>query len=234
MVASVDTILEHFTLMDGLALGLHLLLWAAITWIVEHETFRRPSAYILMLRYRRDWMTSFLTRDPRVYDAVMLSSLKQSATFLASTCLIAVGGGAAMIGQADRLGDLAATFTEGQAAPALVWQLKLLIVLLFVANALLKFIWAVRVYGYQAVVMSAIPNDGPTEASLAQAARAAELNIYGSRSFNRGLRAIYFSLAALPWLIGPLAFILATLVTALMVVRREYFSASRNALVVDG
>ena len=64
------------------------------------------------------------------------------------------------------------------------------------------------------------------------AGRAADLNIYASRSFNRGLRAVYFSLAALTWLVSPWAFIAATLLTTGIVVRREYFSASREALRV--
>lgn len=227
-----QAILADFSVLDGVALLAHLTVWVGLTWIIEHDVISRPSTYRLMLHYRRAWMDAFLTREPRVFDAIMLSSLKQTSTFFASTCLLAVGAGAALVGQVDRVSDLASEISQTLNAPAIVWQIKLFVVLVFLSNALLKFLWAVRVYGYQAVVMSAVPNDHDTPEAIAMAARAADLNIWASRSFNRGLRAVYFSLAALTWLIGPIAFLIATIVTVIMVVRREYFSASRTSLSI--
>lgn len=230
--AGISALLAHFSVVDGVALSFHLCIWAALTWAIEHEVTRRPSAYALMVVHRRAWLQTFVTRDPRMFDALMLTSLKQTATFFASTCLISVGAGAALIGQAERVQEMAAEFSSTPAAPPIVWQIKLLVVLLFVANALLKFLWSVRVYGYQAVLMAAVPEDPSDPEAAAMAGRAADLNIYASRSFNRGLRAVYFSLAALTWLVSPWAFIAATLLTTGIVVRREYFSASREALRV--
>ena len=231
LTGGFQTILGHFGALDGVALAVHLIVWLSLTWLIENKVIARPSTYQLMLHYRRAWMEAFLTREPRVFDGIMLSSLKQTATFFASTCLLAVGAGAALIGQVDRVSDLASDLSPTLTAPAIVWQVKLLVVLVFVSNALLKFLWAVRVYGYQAVVMSAVPNDPASDEARRMALRAAELNIWASRGFNRGLRALYFSLAALTWLIGPLAFLVATLVTSIMVIRREYFSASRTSLI---
>ena len=224
-------LLAHFSAADGAALAFHVVVWAVLTWTIEHNVVPRQSAYLLMLDHRRSWMHTMLRRDPRMYDALMLTSLKQTATFFASTCLISVGAGAALIGQADRVRQMAEELSSAPAAPPIVWQVKVLVVLVFVSNALLKFLWSVRVYGYQAVLMAAVPNDPDAPEAEDMANRAADLNIYASRSFNRGLRAVYFSLAALTWLVSPYAFMAATLVTGGIVIRREYFSASRDALV---
>ena len=40
--------------------------------------------------------------------------------------------------------------------------------------------------------------------------QAAEINIIAARSFNLGLRCVYFALGALGWLAGPLGLFLAT------------------------
>ncbi|MDA9795536.1 DUF599 family protein, partial [Paracoccaceae bacterium] len=47
----------------------------------------------------------------------------------------------------------------------------------------------------------------------------------------RGLRAIYFSLAAAAWLVGPIALIVATLITLSVLLRREFLSHSRLVLL---
>lgn len=64
-----------------------------------------------------------------------------------------------------------------------------------------------------------------------RATQAAEINVTGARSYNRGLRSVYFALAALGWLLGPWALILTTLITAATLVRREFASQSRDIVM---
>ena len=65
---------------------------------------------------------------------------------------------------------------------------------------------------------------------LPAAAQAAEVNITAARSFNRGLRSIYFALGALGWLLGPLALMITTLLAAGVMIRREFASHSREVM----
>ncbi|MEM9044143.1 MAG: DUF599 domain-containing protein, partial [Pseudomonadota bacterium] len=88
-----------------------------------------------------------------------------------------------------------------------------------------------RLFGYCAVLMGAIPENGEPQEARAAADRAADLNITASRSFNRGLRRVYFAIASLAWFLGPEAWIAASLATAAMLYRREFLSVSRQALV---
>jgi len=109
-----------------------------------------------------------------------------------------------------------------------------IMVILFLANGFLKFVWSHRLFGYCAVVMAAVPEGDAKNPETAKMARkAAKLNIYAARSFNRGIRTMYFALAGLAWLLGPVALILTTGATVLMLYRREFHSQSRLALLED-
>ena len=206
-----------------------VLAWVIAGWVIEHPPAQRTSVSVLMNDYRRDWMRQFVTRDPRIFDATVIDSLRQGTAFFASTCMIALGGGIALIGNADILKGLAAQLSLDAGAIAI--ELKIIVVLAFLANALLKFVWAHRLFGYCSIMMAAVPNDLDDPHVYHRAAQAAEVNITAARSFNRGLRAIYFALGALVWLAGPWALIAATVVTTGILSRREFASVSREVML---
>lgn len=217
------------TLLDGFALALLLGLWVGIGWLVENPPKRWPSVSMLMVEYRREWMRQFVTRQPRIFDANVISNLRQGTAFFASASMIATGGGVALIGNTDKLEGLAADLTL-QAEGVLI-EVKIILVVAFLANALLKFVWAHRLFGYCSIVMAAVPNEPDDPLALHRAGQAAEINITAAKSFNRGLRSIYFALGALAWMLGPLALIAAALVTATILARREFASRSRQILL---
>lgn len=229
MQFSVD--LTLFTRTDGLAVIALLLAWGGIGWRIEHPGKSHPSMSVLMAQYRRLWMEQMLTRDPRIYDATILGGLRQGTAFFASASLISVGGVLALLGNTDRLIGVADDLTLAR-DPAIVWELKLLLILFFVTNAFLKFVWSNRLFGYCAVVMSAVPNDPSDPAAKPRSEQAAEINITAARSFNRGLRSVYFGLAATAWLAGPIALIGGTMLTCLVLWRREFASQSRGVLLI--
>ena len=140
------TLLSDLTVFDALAFGLFLAAWLIMGWFTENPPASRPSVSRLMQDYRRAWMEQFVTRQPRIFDATIVDSLRQGTSFLASACLIAIGGGVALIGNADRLQGLADDLTLPGGATGLV-QAKILLVVLFVTNALLKLIWSHRLFG---------------------------------------------------------------------------------------
>jgi uncharacterized membrane protein len=217
------------TPLDGFAVALLLGLWVGIGWLVENPPKSRPSVSALMADYRRAWMQQFVTRQPRIFDANVISNLRQGTAFFASASMIATGGGVALIGNTDRLEGLAADFTL-QAQGVLI-EVKIILVVAFLANALLKFVWAHRLFGYCSIVMAAVPNEPDDPMALHRAGQAAEINITAAKSFNRGLRSIYFALGALAWMLGPLALIAAALATAAILARREFASRSRQILL---
>ena len=231
-VMNMLSVLEAtFSPLDSAAFLLLVIAWVATGRLAEYPPKWRPSVSLLMQDYRYRWMTEFLTRQPRIFDVSLIDSLRQGTAFFASASMIAIGGGVALIGNADTLQGLAQDLTIGLDAAQL--RIKLIMVVGLLANALLKFIWSHRLFGYCAIMMAAVPNDHTASMAAPRARQAAEINITAAKSFNRGLNSIYFALAALGWLIGPWALILATALTAGVLMRREFASQSRLVMLED-
>ena len=216
--------------LDVAALLLVLAAWIGLGWQIEHPSARRPSVTVLVAQRRRDWMRVFVTRDPRIFDSQILASLRQGTSFFASTSLLAIGGVLALIGNTDPLRGVAQEVMLAE-TPTLVWQIKLGLVTLFLVTAFLKFVWSNRVFGYCSVLMGAVPQDPDHPDAYPLAAQAGELNVRAAMNFNRGLRAMYFALASLAWLIGAWALIVATVIVGWTVWSREFASQPRRILL---
>jgi uncharacterized membrane protein len=221
--------LGPFGLPDLAALGLTLALWLCLGWLIENPPAWRVSVSKLMERYRHDWMAEFVTRQPRIFDATMIDSLRQGTAFFASASMIAIGGGIALIGNPAMLGALTRDLTLASDTAGL--QLRVALVVAFLANALLKFIWAHRLFGYCSILMAAVPNDPGHPEAAHRATQAADINITGAKSFNRGLRSIYFALGALGWLLGPWGLVAGAMVISGILVRRDFGSTSREVML---
>ena len=217
-------------LADLSAIVLLFFTWFAIGWLIERPPAGKPSVSVLMKRFRREWMVHFITRDPRIFDGNILASLREGTAFFASACMIATGGILALIGNTDQLRGLAAELALERPGDIL-WELKLLVTMFFVVNAFLKFVWAHRLFGYCAIMMAAVPNDPGDPMTRDRAMQAADLNITAARSFNAGLRSVYFALGSLGWLAGPWALMLGTAVVLFVTWRREFASTSRQVIM---
>lgn len=224
--------LAPFSLVDALAVSALLLAWLGIGWRIENPSPRRVSTSRLVAQYRYDWMRQMVTRQPRVFDSSILSNMRQGTSFFASATMIGIGGGMALLGNTERLSGVAADLAQAE-APVLVWEVRILLVIGFLTHAFLSFVWAHRLFGYCAVVMASVPNDPEDAQALPRAKQAGALSNTAARSFNRGLRSVYFAIAALAWFAGPLALIGATLITLFVLWRREFASRSRRILMED-
>ncbi len=216
--------------LDFAAAGLLLAVWLVLGWVIDHPHKKHPSVTILMAERRRAWMREMAKRDVRIFDSQILASLRQGTSFFASTNILAIGGVLALMGNTDPLTGIATEVTQ-VATPAVIWQLKLGFVVFFLVNAFLKFVWANRVFGYCAVLMAAVPNDPSDPDALPQAMQAGELNVRAAINFNRGLRAMYFALGALLWLVGPIALVVGTGIVGWVVWSREFASLPRTILL---
>jgi len=232
MDRTLINLLENFTLFDAIALALLLIGWLGGTVIIENSTAKRPSMHALMSEYRLKWMQQMITRQPRIFDVATLTMMRQGTAFFASGCMIAIGGCVALLGQAEQLTMLAGDISPEFSVPRIVWELKILLLMLLLANGFLKFVWAMRLFGYCAIVMAAVPNEPDDPEATPMATKAGNLANTAAKSFNRGLRSVYFCIAALTWLIGSWAFIATTLVTIWVLYRREYASQSRG--IIEG
>jgi len=227
---TLQEIISPFSGFDGLAILFILIGWMGSTYLIENPPEKHPSVSKLMARYRREWMSQMVTRNPRIFDSQTLSSLRQGTSFFASASMIAIGGGLALIGNPEPLVDVASDLSL-QSAPVIVWDIKILFIIVFLTNAFLKFVWSHRLFGYCYILMAAVPNDPEDPNALPLAQKAAEINIYAGRSYNRALRSVYFSLAASSWIFGAVPLMIAGLITLAVMYRREFASQSRRVLL---
>jgi uncharacterized membrane protein len=223
--------LEPLPLFDGIALALLIFAYLASGWLIEHPPRALPSVSILMQEYRHDWMRTFVSRQPRIFDATLIDSLRQGTAFFASASMIAIGGGVALIGNAATVQSIADGLPIHGDASGPAFAVRMLPVIGFLANALLKFVWAHRLFGYCSVLMAAVPNDPEDPVAFHRAGLAAEINITAAKSFNRGLQSIYYALAAIGWLLGPWGLIVGLVFATGLLLRREFASASRLVIL---
>ena len=227
------TLIDRLSLMtplDAFALVFLASCWCFIGWWIERPNAKTPSVTTLMAEYRREWMRQMVPRDPRIFDSTILANLRQGTTFFASGCMIAIGGLLAMVGNTKQIQLVASDLTSAN-VPSFIWQVKLLVVSLLLTHGFLKFVWSNRLFGYCAVVMASVPNKLTEPTAYGRAAQAGEINIRAAWNFNRGLRAIYFSLGALAWLLGPIPLIVATCFVTYTIWQREFSSLPRTILL---
>ena len=216
---------------DSIALALLIFAYLASGWLIEHPPRSYPSVSQLMQHYRRDWMRTFVTRQPRIFDATLIDSLRQGTAFFASASMIAIGGGVALIGNAATVQRIADDLPLQGTASGPDLAVRMLPVIGFLANALLKFVWAHRLFGCS-ILMAAVPNDPADPIAFHRAGLAAEINITAAKSFNRGLQSIYYALAAIGWLLGPWGLIVGLVLATGLLLRREFASASRRLILM--
>ncbi len=219
------------TLLDDAALGVFITCWAGYSYLVDHvDKFRQRSVIAAMDQHRFRWMRAMLLRDNRIGDVNIIGNLMNSTSFLANTAIFILGGLLAMMASPELgrriFGALPFAAVPDQAG----WELRIALLLLIFVRAFFELTWALRQFNYCSIVVGSVPPgaDGPEH--QARADTAARVANRAARHFNTGLRAYYFGLAALAWIVHPLALMAASLWVVTELHRREFRSVVRDAL----
>lgn len=192
----------------------------------------KPSIISVMNQQRLEWMHQMLERDNRIVDATIVGNLLRSIAFFASTSILIIAGLITALGYRDKGIDIIASLPFAAPTTPLMWEVKMLLLIMIFTYAFFKYTWSLRTHNYSSILIGAAP---PITASKKVkekfAQKGAALAVNAARHFNRGLRAYYFGLAALSWFIHPLLFMLSmTLVTAI-IWRREFRSTALASLL---
>jgi len=215
-------------------------LWFLVSWfgfnlLIDISPLRRKTLSYAMEDFRRGWMMAMASRDVRIMDTAILSGLQQGTAFFASTALLAIGGGFALLDATDKILQVAGDLSIPVADSRALWEIKVLGLMLIFAYSFFKFGWAYRLFNYASIVMGAVPqrDQGEPETIRAIADKAAELNVLAGRHFNRGQRALFFAIGFLGWFAGPIVFAVLTFAVLAVLLRRQFSSRAR-AVVVSG
>src|SRR6266567_7697972 len=118
---------------DIAAVGFFALEWTVYAFTLERTAYGRDSLSARMHIYREVWIRNLLHREARMVDMQILASLQNGTAFFASSRLIALGGGLALLrGTSDALAVLGALPVDLTPSPAL-WEIKCVgLILIFI------------------------------------------------------------------------------------------------------
>lgn len=179
-----------------------------------------------------------LYRENRMTDTALIASLERNTTFLASTSMFIIAGLVTITASIEQVHNTfsALPFSNELMTP-LQLQLKVILLLAMYAYAFFTLTWAMRQYGFCAILLGAAPlhdDASVTETERSRyAASTAKVIDNAGHSYNYGLRAFYFSLSILPWFFNTWLFIFAATLVVIVLYSREFNSRTLKSLVKD-
>lgn len=225
------------SLIDSVALAGFVGAWFGYTHFAKYRAKRGATFSSLTRLARERWMREMMRRENRIGDANIVGNVKSVVTFFASTTVLLLAGVLTAISASEGLAKLLSDMHIGGNPTVQLLQLKLFVLALVMVYAFFKFTWSIR----QHIICGILIGAAPWDPSLAEhqnlpddmetlAMQAAKLSDLASHDFNHGLRAYYFSLALLAWLVNVWLFIGGTLWVILVLYQREFNSRTVEVL----
>ena len=217
---------------DLAALAFFVGSWIAYAVLIESTAHGRRGLNAEMDTYREAWMRQMLARQNRIVDSHITSSLQNGTAFFASTSLLAIGGGLALLrATSDALAVLSKLPVDLSPSPAL-WELKCIGLILVFVYAFFKFAWSYRLFNYVAILLGSMPAAKERDTSGAETHVIWTTRLFeaAGRHFNRGQRAFFFALGYLGWFISPWVLFASTAAVAIVTWRRQFASNAWRAM----
>ena len=182
---------------------------------------------------RKEWGIELLKRDNRIMDSQLINGLIRKESFFASTTMLILASTLALMGVSDQAIPLFQNIPFAQTTTVVLWELKVLVLIIIFMFAFFKFTWSIRQHSYCATLLGSIgsPKENQDKKSLLKAEQFSELSSLAANHFNNGQRAYYFALAELSWFFHPIAFIFAATWVVIILYRREYHSKAHSILI---
>jgi uncharacterized membrane protein len=163
-------------------------------------------------------------------DAALIGNLLPSLSFYANTTIYIIAALFAALGTLDQLMTAASELPFSRVFSREATELKLLILLGVFVIAYFKFTWSLRQFNLLSITLGAVPQEASKEELERHAQKFAAVNSCAGNDFNRGLRAYYFGMAVMSWMVSPWLFIFSTVVIVFVLARREFSSPVLKAL----
>ena len=224
--------LATFTLVDRLAPLFFLLCWVGYARWADTGMAHGRSLMARIHEYRFLWMQEMLARENRVLDLQIVAVLAASINFFTSSAVLVIGAGLAILGSGDRVMAIVAQLPFAERSPPLVWDAKVMLIVVVFVHAFFKLTWSLRQFNYVSILIGAAPpfDQAGSARGRAHAQRTALVVTRASLHFHKALRSYYFGLAALGWALSPYLFMATSAWVVLVLYRREFRSETLAAL----
>jgi uncharacterized membrane protein len=226
----VDILIKVATLLpwiDWAAIVIFFVSWAGYAHFARRGAGSHRSVLAATNAVRRQWMLQTTYREVRVVDGVVIQNLSTSPSFFASTTILIIGGLLAVLA-GDKAPDLVRDLPFAARTSALIFDLKLILLLGIFVYTFFRFTWSMRQYTFGALLVAAAPEAGRFESEglsrEAFADKAGRVVGLAAETFNDGLRGYYFAFAAIGWFFSPIVFVLATFGVVTILYQREFRS----------
>jgi len=225
--------LAKFSWLDWVGLAWFLSCWIGYELIVERGWIGRKTLLAETHKLRLEWGRAMVKRNPRIVDVSLIGNLLQSLSFYANTSIYIIAALFAALGALDQLMAAASELPFSRVVSKEVTEIKLLILLGVFVVAYFKFTWSLRQFNLLSITLGAVPQDTPESEQEKHAQKFAAVNSCAGNDFNRGLRAYYFGMAVMSWMVSPWFFICSTVAIVFVLARREFSSPVLQALSED-
>jgi len=226
-----------FSVFDWIALAGWLCAWLGYGHYAERVGDRRPNLMASVASFRRRWMREAYLRDPRITDVGLIGNLMHSATFFSSTTLLVVGASLALLGTIERGAEVVEVMRNLPFAMRVTQEMlesKVLVLTMVFVYAFFRFTWSLRQFNLVNIMVGAFPAQREhLVANDSLIATAGRLNELAGLNFTQGLRAYYYAVPLLLWLINAWMLVAGTLVITLVLYYMEFRSATVRALAAD-
>ena len=224
---TAQSVIRLLPWLDWAALLLFFAGWGGYVWFARRLADQRPSLLASTNRIRRDWMLQVTHREVRVVDGLVLQNMSSSPSFFASTTILIIGGLLAVLGSSSA-SQVVSEIPFAVRTSALVFDMKLALMLAIFVYAFFRFTWSMRQYTFGALMVASAPEASQfAEQQLSREAfaeRAGRVVGLAAETFNDGLRACYFAFAAMGWFVSPMLFAVATGGVIYVLYQREFHS----------
>ena len=218
------------TVLDLGALAFFLVAWLGYAPFLGWRGRRLQMVGSAMIDHRRAWMNELLGRDMKVADTAIVGHIMSTAGFFASTTVIVIGALRVLV-----------NLTRGGGSASMGWlaisppsstEIKVVLILVVAVYAFQSFTWAIRQANFAAVMMGAAPRADSMGVELRGRLAVSMGNIITgvASSYDSGMRAYYFALGALTWVVSPVLFVLATAGVVGLLLHRQTRSGTAIAL----
>lgn len=222
-----------FTWTDAFALAWFVACWVGFDQFSARKAKRSPSLLSTLRIHRTFWMNQMSRRDNHQLDATLLNNVLRYVLFFASTTVFILAGLVALLGTTDKVVEVVSRLPFSEGFVVWVWEIKVVMLIYIFVYAFFKFTWSAWQFNAAGILIGGMPAAGEPAETVARSAEAlSRLAALAGESVNHGIRAYYFSMAALSWFLHPWVFVVSSAWVAFVLYRREFHSHTLDVLLV--